>query len=308
MREVRALRADRRGTAIALARSDRIFLAVVYGIILLGTLIVLYPLLYVLAASFSSPSAVTQGRVVIWPVEFTLAGYKQVLAYQRVGIGYRNTIFYTLAGTTINVFVTLICAYPLSRKGLPHRNFFTFLFAFTMMFGGGLMPTYLLLNRLGMVNTVWAILIPGALSAYQMIVVRTFFASTIPDDLLESAKIDGCNDYQFFWYFVLPLSTAVIAVIGLQYAVGHWNSYFSAMIYLQNPDLYPLQVFLREILVMSQIDTPEFMDDHAAEAIQSMKNLIKYALIVVSTAPILSIYPLIQKYFVKGVMIGSIKG
>lgn len=290
------------------SRGDRRFYTATNMILVFLTLIVLYPLLYILASSFSSGSAVAQGKVFLWPVDFSLEGYKRVFEYQRVWIGYRNTIFYTIFGTIINVAMTLICAYPLSRKGLPHKGFFSFLFTFTMMFGGGLIPTYLVVRSLNMVNKVWALLIPGALSVYQMIIVRTFIMNTIPDELLESAKLDGCDDFRFFFQFVLPLSMAVIAVIALQYAVGHWNNYFNAMIYLNDNKLYPLQIFLREILIMSQMDVSDFVDEETAVAIQGMADLIKYSLIVVSTVPILCAYPFLQKYFVKGVMIGSLKG
>lgn len=298
----------KRSTAIKHSTSDRVFYTITYTIITLLTICVLYPLIYILSSSFSSAGAVSGGKVVLWPVDFSLDGYQKVLEYKRVWIGYRNTIFYTIAGTFVSLFITLICAYPLARKGLPHKGFFTFLFTFTMMFGGGLIPTYLLVKDLGMVNTIWAILIPGAMSVYQMIIVRTFIVNTIPDELLESAKMDGCSDFRFFWQFVIPLSQAVIAVVALQYAVGQWNSYFNAMIYLQDNNLYPLQIFLREILIMSQMDASDFVDDETAVAIQGMADLIKYALIVVSTVPILCIYPALQKYFVKGIMIGSLKG
>lgn len=291
-----------------ISSGDRRFYTIVHIILIFLTMIVLYPLLYILASSFSSASAVSQGKVFIWPVDFSLAGYKRVFEYERVWVGYRNTIFYTIAGTVVNVAMTLICAYPLARKGLPHKGLFSFLFTFTMMFGGGLIPTYLVVRSLGMVNTIWAMIIPGALSVYQMIIVRTFIMNTIPDELLESAKLDGCDDFRFFFQFVLPLSMAVIAVIALQYAVGHWNNYFTAMIYLNNDRLYPLQVFLREILIMSQMDASDFVDEETAVAIQGMADLIKYSLIVVSTVPILCAYPFLQKYFVKGVMIGSLKG
>ena len=291
-----------------ISSGDRRFYTIVHIILIFLAMIVLYPLLYILASSFSSASAVSQGKVFIWPVDFSLAGYKRVFEYERVWVGYRNTIFYTIVGTVVNVAMTLICAYPLARKGLPHKGLFSFLFTFTMMFGGGLIPTYLVVRSLGMVNTIWAMIIPGALSVYQMIIVRTFIMNTIPDELLESAKLDGCDDFRFFFQFVLPLSMAVIAVIALQYAVGHWNNYFTAMIYLNNDRLYPLQVFLREILIMSQMDASDFVDEETAVAIQGMADLIKYSLIVVSTVPILCAYPFLQKYFVKGVMIGSLKG
>ncbi len=293
---------------IRLSKQDKLFYTLTYLFLGFATLTVVYPLIYILSASLSSADAVTTGKVILWPVDFSLDGYKTVLAYNRVWIGYRNTIFYTVVGTFISLSMTLMCAYPLSRKGLPHKGFFTFLFTFTMLFGGGLIPTYLQIYNLGMINTVWAILLPGSIAAYQMIIVRTFFVNTIPDDLLESAQIDGCNDFRFFFSFVLPLSKAVIAVVALQYAVGHWNSYFQPMIYLQDTEKYPLQIFLREILVMSQMDASDYVDEETAVAIQGMRDLIKYALIVVSTVPILCVYPFIQKYFVKGVMIGSLKG
>jgi multiple sugar transport system permease protein/putative aldouronate transport system permease protein len=204
--------------------------------------------------------------------------------------------------------MTLICAYPLARKHLPHRGILTFFFTFTMLFSGGMIPSYLLLRDLRMLNTIWAMLIPGAVSVYSMIITRTFIATSIPDDILEATQIDGCSDFKFFFLFVLPLAKAVIAVIAMQYAVGHWNAYFNAFIYLTNQRLYPLQVFLREILVMNQIAAAEIADPETAVAMQGLADLLKYSLIVVSTAPILCIYPFFQKYFVKGVMIGSIKG
>lgn len=301
-------RVNRGQSKIKQSRQDKIFYTLTYAFLILATLSVLYPLIYILSASFSSANAVTTGRVVLWPVDFSLDGYRMVLAYNRVWIGYRNTIFYTVFGTFISLAMTLICAYPLSRKGLPHRGLFTFLFTFTMLFSGGLIPTYLQIHNLRMINTVWAIVLPGSIAAYQMIIARTFFVNTIPDDLLESAQMDGCNDFRFFFSFVLPLSKAVIAVIGLQYAVGHWNAYFSPMIYLRDTEKYPLQIFLREILVLSQMDASDYVDEETAVAIQGMRDLIKYSLIVVSTVPILCVYPFIQKYFVKGVMIGSLKG
>ncbi len=297
-----------RSTRINLAASDMVFYVIVYVVVGLLTLLVTLPLLNILACSFSSGSAVTMGKVSLWPVDFSIEGYKRVFGYQDVYIGYRNTIFYSLVGTLINVTMTLICAYPLARKGLPHKGFFMFLFTFTMMFGGGLIPTYLLVHTLGMVNTVWALLIPGAMGVYQMIIARTFIVNTIPDELLESAKIDGCSDFRFFTSFILPLSQAVIAVIALQYAVDHWNAYFGAMIYLTNKELFPLQLFLRQILIMNTVDTQSLVDEETLAVLQGMKDLIKYSLIVVATAPILCVYPFLQKYFVRGVMIGSLKG
>ncbi|MBO4883960.1 MAG: carbohydrate ABC transporter permease [Clostridia bacterium] len=287
---------------------DKVFYAISYAVVILLTLLVLYPLIYILSCSFSSANAVSTGQVVFWPVDPSLEGYKRVFDNARVWIGYRNTILYTVLGTFINVSITLICAYPLARKTLPHRGFFTFLFTFTMLFGGGMIPSYLVMRDLRLLNSVWVMVLPGALGVSQMIVTRTFFNSTIPDDLLQATQIDGCSDFRFFFEFVLPLSKAVIAVIAMQYAIGHWNSYFSAFIYLSDSNKYPLQIFLREILVMNQIDVSDIVDPESAIAMQGMADLLKYSLIVVATVPILCVYPFIQKYFVKGVMIGSLKG
>ena len=290
------------------SRDDKVFYTFSYIIVLLLTLAVLYPLIYILSCSFSSANAVSTGRVTLLPVEPSIEGYRRVFENSRVWIGYRNTILYTVLGTLINVTITLICAYPLARKTLPHRGFFTFLFTFTMLFSGGMIPSYLVMRDLKLLNSVWVMVLPGALGVSQMIVTRTFINSTIPEDLLQATQIDGCSDFRFFFEFVLPLSKAVIAVIAMQYAIGHWNSYFSAFIYLSDSNKYPLQIFLREILVMNQIDLSEIVDPESAIAMQGMADLLKYSLIVVATVPILCVYPFIQKYFVKGVMIGSLKG
>ncbi|MBP3644859.1 MAG: carbohydrate ABC transporter permease [Clostridia bacterium] len=294
--------------ASRLSRSDRIFYTVVNLVVGILGLIVLYPLVYILSSSFSSPSAVAAGKVVLFPVNFSLRGYKAVFDYQAVYTGYRNTIFYTVVGTALNIALTMIAAYPLARRSLPGKGFFTFLFTFTMMFSGGMIPNYILMKELKIINTAWCMLLPGAISAYNLIVTRTFIQNSIPEELLEAAQIDGCNDTQFFFLFILPLSKAVMAVITLYYAVSHWNAYFSAFLYLNNRNLYPLQIFLREILIMNSVDTEMVMDTQMQEAMQGMADLLKYSLIVVSTAPILCIYPFLQRYFIKGVMIGSLKG
>ena len=287
---------------------DKVYYSIVYAISFILLLIVLYPMIVILSSSFSSPFAVSSGQVTFLPVDPGLQGYIAVFKDARIPTGYRNTIFYTVFGTLINVFLTLICAYPLARKKLPHRGVITFFFTFTMLFSGGMIPGYILLRDLRMLNTVWAMLLPGAVAVYNMIITRTFIATSIPDELLEATQIDGCNDFLYFFLFVIPLSKAVIAVIAMQYAVGHWNAYFNAFIYLTKNELYPLQVFLREILIMNQIAAADIIDPEMATAMQGMAHLLKYSLIVISTAPILCIYPFFQKYFVKGVMIGSIKG
>lgn len=287
---------------------DKIYYAVVYTILVLLGLSVLYPLVYIVSASFSSPNAVSTGKVVLFPVELSIKGYSTVFANKRVWIGYKNTLIYTAFGTLINVFMTLICAYPMARKGLPHKGFFSFMFMLTMIFSGGMIPTYLLVRDLKMLDTRWSLVIPGAMAVYQMIITRTYIQSTIPDELLESSQIDGCSDFRFFWKFIIPLSKAVIAVIAMQYAVGHWNSYFNAFIYLTDSKKYPLQIFLREILIMNQINSADIVDPEMAVAMQGMADLLKYSLIVVATAPILLVYPFVQRYFTEGVMIGSLKG
>ena len=288
--------------------SDRRFYWTVEILVALLALIVLYPLVLTLSSSFSSGKAVTTGRVFLFPVEFTLKGYEEVFKYQKVWIGYKNTFLYTFGGTFINVCMTLICAYPLSRREFPDRKFFTFLFTFSMLFSGGLIPTYLVMRDLGLINSRWALMLPGAIGVTQMIVTRTFIHSTIPESLVEATQIDGCSFTHFFFRFILPLSKAVIAVISLQYAIAHWNAYFNAFIYLSDYKKYPLQVFLRDILIMNEVaeNATGTEADMLAER-QGMADVLKYALIVVSTAPILCIYPFVQKYFVQGVLIGSLK-
>lgn len=287
---------------------DRILYAVVYTIIILFLVVVLYPIIFVISASFSDGTEVQLGRVYLLPVKPTLEGYRAVFSHKNVLTGYRNTIFYTMAGTIINVVITVVCAYPLSRRDLPLRGFFMFLYTFTMFFGGGLIPSYLLVNTIGMNNTIWALLIPGAMSVYNMIITRTFFMNSVPLELLEASQIDGCSDVRYFFSILLPLSQAVISVISLYYAVGHWNSYFSALIYLRDTNLQPLQLILRNILLASRISLNEFEDPDLMEGKIGLEFLVKYALIVVSTAPIMCLYPFVQKFFAKGVMLGSVKG
>mgnify|MGYP002347281219 FL=1 len=275
---------------------------------LLIFLIVLYPLIYVLSSSFSAPLAVMTGKVFLWPVEFSLEGYDAVFKERNVFVGYYNSLRYMVIGTFVNVAATMIAAYPLSRKDMPFRGVCMFLFTFTMFFAGGLIPNYMLMQKLNLIDTTAVMILPGAISVYNMIIARTFIQNSIPSDLREAAFIDGCNDIRYFFSIVLPLSKAVIAVISLYYAVGHWNSYFNAFIYLNSRSRYPLQLFLREILVANTIDPSLTIDPYENEQIQGMADLLKYSLIIVATVPLLVIYPFVQKYFVKGVMIGSLKG
>lgn len=297
----------RQDKKIKLSLDDKIYYTII-SIFLVGTtLVVLYPLLFVIGASFSSPAAVSSGKVILWPVDFSLEGYRVVFESKYIGTGYLNTFIYTGFGTLINVAMTMIAAYPLARRNLPFRGAIIFLFVFTMFFSGGMIPDYILLLRLNMINTRWALIIPGAISVYNMIIARTFIQN-IPDELLEAAQIDGCSDANYFFRIILPLSKAVMAILTLYYAVGHWNSYFSAFLYLMDRELYPLQIVLREILVANIISADDIVDDESMLSKQGLAELLKYSLIIVSSVPVLILYPFIQRYFIEGVMIGSLKG
>ncbi len=290
------------------SREDQIFYFVVNVILWIVFALIAVPLLYVLAASFSSASAVVAGKVYLWPVDFSLAGYKAVFENSSIVRSFCNSVFYVVLGTAINVALTVCAAYPLSRRDMPGGNLIMMLFSFTMIFSGGMIPTYMLMSNLHLLNTVWAMVIPGAISVYNMIITRTFFRSNIPNELLEASQIDGCSDFVFFVRMVLPLSKAIIAVITLYYAIAHWNDYFNAFLYLTNKKLFPLQIILREILIVNQVNGDMIMDAELMEAKEGLSELLKYSLIVVSVVPVLIIYPFVQRYFVKGVMIGSIKG
>jgi len=294
--------------AINISRRDQTLYTVCRILIGFLSLLVLYPIIYVLSASFSSPEALAAGRVILLPVDVSLDGYRSVFNYSKVWIGYRNTIFYVIAGTSINLVVTLCCAYPLSRKTLPGRGIVTGLFTFTMLFSAGMIPNYILMKNLKLTNTIWAMLLPGSMSVYNMIVARTFLQNSIPGELLDASRIDGCDDFGYFFRIVLPLSKPIIAVLALWYAVGHWNAYFDAFLYLKDYNLYPLQIFLKDVLVSSEFSADDMMDPETIVAMQNMKLLLKYSLIVVSVVPLFFFYPFVQKFFVKGVMIGSVKG
>ena len=295
---------------IRTSADDRIFYLFVSIILILFTAVVLYPIIYVVSASFSSGVAVSTGKVILWPVDPTLDGYSGIFAYKKVPIGFRNSIFITVIGTIINVSMTLMAAYPLSRRNFQGRKIYTTLFIITMFFSGGLIPSYILVTQLKIVNTFWAILLPGAISTYNMIITRTYFMSSIPNDILEASQIDGCSNIRYFFIILLPLSKPIIAVIALFYGVDHWNSWFYAMLYLRNPDLHPLQLILRDILMMASFAMNDFRsrDARTIELLLNMAELLKFSLIVVSSIPVIIVYPFIQKYFIKGVLIGSLKG
>lgn len=290
------------------SRSDRFFYGLVYFVLGLLCITILYPLIFVLSSSFSSTKAVTEGRVYLWPVEFSLAGYNAVFAQKDIFIGFRNSFMYMFLGTVVNVSMTLVAAYPLSRDDTPMRGMFMKLFTFTMFFSGGMIPTYIVVKNTGLINTIFAMIIPGAISVWNLVITRTFMQTGVPHELLEASQIDGCSDIRYFFAILLPLSQSVIAVISLYYAVGHWNSYFDALMYLDNRALYPLQIFLREVLILNSIENDIIYDEELAEAKQGLADLLKYSLVIVSVAPMLILYPFVQKFFVKGVMIGSLKG
>lgn len=295
---------------------DRIFLALTYSFLFLFFLIMLYPLIYVLSASFSDPNAVGSGEMLLFPVRPNINAYKYIFSYSEIWTGYANTIFYTVVGTFLNLVVTLPCAYMLSRKDVEGRGIIMTLFVITMYINGGLIPGYLNVSDLGLLNTRWSLLLPGVISTYNLIVARTFFSNSISWELHEAAFLDGCSDFKIFTKIILPLSSPIIVVLMLYYGVGHWNAYFNAMIYLRDRGLYPLQVFLKEILTQGQFAVSALETGGAFTTEQMLymikqaetANMIKYGVIVISAAPMLILYPMLQKYFAKGVMIGSVKG
>ena len=290
------------------SNGDRVFFAVNDIILVTSLLVVLLPVIYIVSSSFSDPSAVISGRVTLFPVDFSLEGYKAVFRYPTIMRGYMNSIFYTVAGSLLNIFMTVIAAYPLSRPKMFGRKLVMFLFTFTMIFNGGLIPSYLLASSLNLVNTRWVMLIPTAISAYNLIICRTFFQNNIPAELFEAASIDGSNHIHFLWRIVLPLSKPILAVLLLYYAVSHWNQYFNAFIYLSNRDLFPLQITLREILIRNTIDPSVAYDPQAEAVMQGLSELLKYSLIVVATVPFMIAYPFVAKHFVKGALTGAVKG
>ena len=292
---------------LPMPRADKRFFACVYIFLFLLVVLVLYPIVLVVSSSFSSPVAVYAGRVFLWPVDPGVEGYQAVFKNRQIATGFINTIFYTICGTSINLIMTTLAAYPLSSKTLPYRKPVMMLFIFTMFFSGGMIPNYMLLMRLNLLNTRFALLLPGAISVYNMILMRTFFEN-IPREMQEAASIDGCSDIRYLLNIVLPLSKPIIAVLALYYAVAHWNAYFDAMMYLTDQKLSPLQLILRDILISNTINLSEIADEETMRAKQGLSDLLKYALIVLSSVPVMLIYPFIQKYFVQGVMIGSIKG
>jgi putative aldouronate transport system permease protein len=296
-------------TAIHDSRSDKITRGVFYVLLTLFAIVCAYPIYFVLIASVSDPSRVLAGKVVLLPDGWNLKGFEKVFADNNIWTAYGNTIFYTFFGTVLNIVMTMTAAYVLSCKDFLGKGFFMKLVTFTMFFSGGLIPTYITYRSLGILDTKWVMILPGLISPFNMIIARTFIKSNISEQLYEAAELDGSSHFRYYLQIVIPLSTTIIAVLTLYYAVGHWNSYYNALMYLNNQAKWPLQMVLRKTLIQNSFSASDLMieGDDAAE-LQYLGEQIKYALIIVATVPILCIYPFLQKYFVKGVMIGSIKG
>lgn len=289
------------------SRGDVAFQWLINAIAVLIGLITLYPLIYTLSASLSAPLHIMRGDVVLFPVGFTLDSYRRVFASANILNGYKNTLIYAFSGTAINLVLTIMAAYPLSLPDLRGKSFFTFMITFTMFFSGGLIPIFLTVQQAGLYNTFWVLVLPFSVSAYNIIVARTFFETSLPPDLWDAAQIDGCGNLRFFFTMALPLSKAVISVIALWTAVGQWNSYFNALIYIRDENLYPLQLIMRNILITNQ-NFAALGTGEAAMIAMRRANLVRYAMIIVATVPIMCVYPFIQKYFDQGVMIGAVKG
>ena len=289
------------------SKTDKIFDLILILISLCILIVIAYPLYFVIIASFSQPEAVLGGKLRFWPIGFNLDSYKMVLSEPKVWIGYRNTLLYTVLGTAINLVLTTLAAYPLSRKDMPARTFFTFVISFTMLFGGGMIPVYMVVKNLKLTDTIWSMMIPNAIATYNLLVMKNYFQTSIPDELQEAAAIDGCNHVQTLLKVVLPLSTPILAVILLFYAVGHWNAFFNAVLYLRKQELFPLQIILRDILLQNSLEAVGGDLTGMYEKVMRGETM-KYALIIVASAPVIILYPFIQKYFVKGIMVGAIKG
>jgi putative aldouronate transport system permease protein len=285
---------------------DKVFLFTIYVILSIMLIVVLYPLIYILSSSFSSPAAVTSGRVWLWPVDLSLNGYEKLFHTPKIMTGYVNSLFYTAAGTLISVVLTIMISYPLSRKTFFGRNVLMMMITFTLLFSGGLIPTYMVVREIGLIDTRWAVLIPNAIWVWQVIIARSFFQTSIPDELIDSSEMDGCSDFRFIRSVVVPLSKPIIAVLVLMYAVGQWNAYFDALIYLKSANLFPLQLILRSIIIEN--NSSGVMDAMKLVERQQLAELLKYSLIVIATLPVLIIYPFVQRYFVQGMLVGSVKG
>lgn len=295
-----------KGKRVKLSASEQVFMIVNHLIAIFFLIACLYPLWFVLIASFSDPTLVTSGKVFIWPKGFTIEGYKAILEEHNIWVGYKNTILYTVVGTAYNLCLTIPAAYALSVRELPFRRGFNLFFLITLFVGGGMIPTYLLINKLHLVNTFAVMVIPGGVGAWNLILCRNFFSTNIPVELKDATRIDGGSELRFFFQVALPLSKAILAVMLLFFAVGHWNSFRPALLYLRDQEKHPMQLVLRNLLLNTSV-TNDYEDAYNMKRMMDMQSL-KYGVIIVSSLPVLVMYPFIQKYFVKGVMVGSVKG
>jgi putative aldouronate transport system permease protein len=294
--------------AIQESRGDKIFTRINYIFLSIILILILYPLVYTLSASFSAPTAVISGKVTLFPVEPTLIGYEKIFQHPTLVKGMLNSIFYTVVGSSVSVVLTMLAAYPLTRKDLPGRRFLTILFFFPMLFSGGLIPFYLVVRDLGLVNTRLSLIIPTALSVWNLIITISFLKASIPEELYEAAQIDGCSDFGFLLKVVIPLAKALIAVLFLVYAVSQWNQYFLSLVFQTDPDLAPLQIVLRNILILNKVDLGMMADVKRMADQQALQEQLKFSSIVVASVPVLLLYPFVQRYFVQGLTIGAIKG
>lgn len=303
------LKARHKINKVRQSRGDVAFDCVITAFLIFAVIVVAYPLIYVVSASLSSTDAVMGGRVWLLPVEFSLEAYKTTFKYESIMTGYVNSLIYTVSGTIVSLILTTLCAYCLSKAAFFGRKLIGFLVLFTMLFNAGLVPNYLLINNtLKWGNTIWALIIPNAMSAWHVILVRTYFENSIPAELFEAGDIDGCSVFRQLISIALPMSGPILAVIALYTAVGLWNGYFDALIYISDKEMFPLQLVLRNILILNSMDMTTSVDLREMASRQGMYNLLKYAVIVVSSLPLLLMYPFVQKYFVKGIMVGSVKG
>ena len=291
-----------------MSKSDRLFLFIVYTTVALISVMILYPLWFVIIASISDPNLVATGEVLLLPKGITFEGFKYIFRDPRIWSGYYNTIRYTVVGTMLALFITIPAGYALSRTDMKGRGIIMKLLIVTKYFSGGLIPTYLVVDALGFVNTPYVLMILGSFSVFNLILCRTYFLNTMPVELQEAAEIDGCGIFQYFMKIVIPLSKSIIAIMVLYYAVGHWNSFFNGLVYVTDSDLYPLQLILRDILITGQSVDPSTVDPESLELMKQIARTIQYGVIIVSSLPVLVLYPFVQKHFVKGVMIGSVKG
>ncbi len=288
-------------------KGDIVLLIILYILLIIVSLAVLYPIIYVISSSFSSPNAINSGKVVLLPVEFSTLGYERILQYKPLWMGFTNSAIYALGSGLLSTTLTLLAGYPLSRKNFVGRNAIMVYMVFTMFFGGGLIPYYLLLNKLDLIDTRWVMILPGAVSVFNVIIARTFLQANIPDELYDAATVDGCSHFRFFGSVVLPLSKPLIAILFLFAAVGAWNSYFNALVFLRSQELMPIQIVLRNILIQNQQFGNYGLVSVEMQKLK-MNDLLKFGMIVIGTLPLMIAYPFVQKYFVKGVLIGSIKG